>query len=79
MTYKPKERILTTEELCKWWGLTIDQLDRLRRDEDLPYLALSRGVYIFSEKRLIQWVEHNMKHRYFPGTTDFEIDDSKVS
>ncbi len=57
MTYKPKEKILTTNELCQWWGITKEQLDKLRRDKKLPFIELSRGNYIFIEKSLAEWAE----------------------
>ncbi len=57
MAYTPKEKILTKEELCLWWNITPDQLDKLRREKGLPYVELSKGRYIFREKALAEWAE----------------------
>ena len=58
MTYRPKEKILTAAELCQWWGITSDQLGKLRL-RGLPYTELARGVYLFSEKRIAEWLLAN--------------------
>jgi len=68
MAYKPKEKILTAGEVCKWWGITKEQLDKLRWDWDLPFVELSKGVYVFRESTLTEWIKnkevvHNKQHR----------------
>jgi hypothetical protein len=60
MTYKPKEKILTAAQLCQWWDITPDQLDKLRREKDLPHIELLRGTYIFTEKSLAEWAERHL-------------------
>ena len=62
MSYTPKEKILTAGELCKWWGITKDQLDRLRKEGGLPYVMVARGVYIFIEKALADWCRANLNN-----------------
>lgn len=59
MTYRPKEKILTAGELCQWWQITEDQLDQLRLKRALPHTQLARGVYLFSEKRIADWLLSN--------------------
>ena len=61
MTYKPKEKILTAGELCQWWGITKDQLDKLRLKKALPYVELAKSVYIFREADLAAWAERNRR------------------
>lgn len=56
MAYKPKEKILTQEQLCEWWGITGDQLDNLRLKKGLPYVELVKGRYVFVEKRIADWL-----------------------
>jgi len=59
MTYRPKEKILTAGELCQWWQITTEQLDKLRLKRGLPHTELARGVYLFSEKRIAEWLIAN--------------------
>ena len=56
MTYKPKEKILTEGELCKWWGLTSEQLDELRRRRALPHIVINRSTRLYRESSLITWL-----------------------
>jgi hypothetical protein len=56
MTYRPKEKILTEGELCKWWNITADQLTKLRLKKDLPYISVSKSVFLFRETALIEWL-----------------------
>jgi len=60
--YRPKEKILTASQLCQWWDITPDQLDKLRREKDLPNIELLRGTYIFTEKSLAEWADAQL-HR----------------
>lgn len=57
MAYKPKEKILTAGELCKWWNITPEQLDKLRRAKNLPYVEIGKGTYLFREKSIAKWYE----------------------
>ena len=63
MAYTPKEKILTAEDLCSWWDITKDQLDKLRREDGLPYVELSKGRYIFMEKSVALWASEREKSR----------------
>jgi hypothetical protein len=56
-TYTPKEKLLTAKQLCEWWGITTDQLDKLRRERALPCVQLSRGNYLFKESLLVEWYD----------------------
>ena len=56
MTYKPKEKILTEGELCKWWGLTKDQVTKLRLENNLPHIVINRSTNLYRETSLIEWL-----------------------
>ena len=61
MTYKPKEKILTEGELCKWWGLTKDQVAQLRLKRGLPYIVINKSTNLYREAALIEWlIEHDV-------------------
>ena len=57
--YKPKEKILTAGQLCHWWGISTGQLDTLRLEKGLPYAVVAKGVYIFMESWLKEWLQSN--------------------
>jgi len=58
-TYKPKEKILTEEQLKIWWDLTGDQLDKLRLTKGLPFVELAKGRRIYLEKSIAIWAGDN--------------------
>lgn len=57
--YKPKEKILTEGQLSEWWGISIGQLTNLRLKNGLPFAVAAKGVYIFKESWINEWLEAN--------------------
>jgi excisionase family DNA binding protein len=51
------ERLLTTQAVADWLGLSSDAVLRLWRAGDLPGFRLSTRVLRFRESELMEWLE----------------------
>ena len=50
-------KFLTEEEMTRRFGITKDQLKRLRTEKGLPHIELNQQIKMYPEKAISAWLE----------------------
>lgn len=56
------KRYLTEAEVKQWIGLTQDQLDRLRRENNFPNIKVNKLVRMYPLKEVEEWLQGKVEY-----------------
>ena len=60
------KKYLTENEVREWLGLTSDQLDRLRLEENLPFIRVNKLVRMYPLKEVEYWLDLKTENKAVP-------------
>ena len=66
------ENLMSEPDVCELFNCTRDQLNRLRSEERLPFLRVTRTNRLYLESDLIEWV---LERRTVLNASDAEKED----
>lgn len=56
------KKYLTEAEVCQWFNITTDQLDRLRLERDFPYSPVIKSVRMYLLEDVEAWMHQKRKN-----------------